>query len=63
VSENSSDHHIVLLLQKAVCNAQKGVIVIHEQKGNRVHLVRAKVKAMRLGTIIILHAFTRPVYP
>ncbi len=42
VSENSSDHHIVVLLQKAGYNTQKGGVVVHEQNGNRVHLVRAK---------------------
>jgi hypothetical protein len=33
VSENSSNHHIVVLLQK-------GRVVFHEQNGNGVHLVR-----------------------
>jgi hypothetical protein len=56
VSENSSYHHIVVLLQI-------GGVIVHEQNGNRVHLVRAKVNAIKLGTIIILHSFGGPVYP
>jgi hypothetical protein len=56
VSENSSDHHIVVLLQK-------GGVVVPRAGRDGVHLVSVKVNAISLRTIIILHAFDRPVHP